>query len=80
MSPSAILFLPFFIVFGIGPVALILYLYKEIEEKSDYDAEQWDRARRPEYWAAIDAQEAQREAECKTKRKNRCSIKRKTKR
>lgn len=73
MSPSAILFLPFFIVFGIGPVALILYLYKEIEEKSDYDAEQWDRARRPEYWAVIDAQ---REAEHKAKHKTKYKIKR----
>lgn len=66
MSSLTILSLLFTIAFSmsaialitlvIGPVALILYLHKEIEAKSDYAAEQWDRARRPEYWAAIDAQ------------------------
>ena len=78
MSSVTILSLLFIIVFNmsaialitliISPIALILYLHKEIEEQSDYDAEQWDRARRPEYWAVIDAQEAQREAEHKSRR------------
>lgn len=51
MSSVTILSLLFIIAFSvsaialitliISPVALILYLHKEIEEQSDYDAEQW---------------------------------------